>query len=307
MNTPTAPWAQAALPLTRGAFGWLHRNRQLAALPSDITGDLKGHSKTYKVIGELSLTCHIMTLAGAVLPSEQARAQQLLDFCWEQLGHGDLLYERQLRHTLVTDPVELYAHLAPLGYRHSKLEKLAAHCHRLQGVHAVEQYPNRRLAVANALRVLQLPTPHDWNTLTRRTWLGHTPEPWTLDWDAAYCLTHTVYHLTDWGSRPQHIPPHLADYLHRWLPVWLDAWTETRHWDLVAELLLVDACLPEPRCPLAAWQALADSRHTTGYLPCEGNPEPQDEAEAFGRYQHTTCVTASAGALALRRAHDARH
>ncbi|TDD94662.1 hypothetical protein E1298_06565 [Actinomadura rubrisoli] len=297
------------MPLVRGALAWLHRNRRYGTLPPGITADVKGHGETYKAIGEVGLVCRMVLLAGAALPAEQARARRLLDFCWAQLGYGDLLFERQLRHTLVTDPVEIYAHLAAAGYRHQKLEELAAHCHRLRGVQAVEQYPNRRLAVANALRRLRLPSSQDWNALTDRTWLGHTPEPWTLDWDAAYCLTHTVYHLADWGCRPDGIPPHLVDYLHRWLPVWLDVWTETRHWDLVGELVAVDACLPEPHYPLAAWRALAAAQHATGYVPCEGTPEPQDEpqdeAKVFRRHRHTTCVTAMAGALALRRASDA--
>ncbi|MFV2175769.1 DUF6895 family protein [Actinomadura sp. LOL_011] len=169
--------------------------------------------------------------------------------------------------------------------------------------------PNRRLAVANALRVLGLPSAHDWDALTARTWLGCTPDPWTLDWFTAYCVTHTVYHLTDWGSRPQGLPPHLVDYLHRWLPVWLEVWTEIRDWDLVSEFLLVDACLPEPRHPLAAWRALADAQHTTGYVPRTGEPgprdQPQDQAGIFHHHQHTTCVAAMAGALSLHRADPA--
>ncbi|MFC4009920.1 DUF6895 family protein [Nonomuraea purpurea] len=42
----------------------------------------------------------------------------------------------------------------------------------------------------------------DMEKVTERTWLGRSPEPWLLDRFHAYALTHTVFHLTNWGLEP---------------------------------------------------------------------------------------------------------
>ena len=54
------------------------------------------------------------------------------------------------------------------------------------------------------------------------------PEPWTLDLQAAYGVTHDVFHLTDWGRARQRLSEELAEYLRLWLPAWLDTWLEER-------------------------------------------------------------------------------
>jgi hypothetical protein len=307
MTAANQQWQQAALSLTRAAFGWLHANHRRGAFPQGTTGDFDDPNSLYKSLGETALGAYLVTRAGDVLPGEQPAARELLDFCWAQLSAGDLLYERQVLHQLMTDPLETYAHLAAAGYRHQPLEELFAHLTRLRGWQAIEQVPNRCLAVANACRVAGLPAPDGWEALAERTWLGRMPEPWMIDWDTAYCLTHTVFHLTDWSLAPQGVPPQLTGYLQRWLPTWLDVWAETQEWDLLAELLLVDACLPEPQYPLAAWQALAAAQRSDGHVPAKGDPALETDDEIFRRHQHPTTVAVYAGAAALRRKGLARH
>lgn len=67
---------------------------------------------------------------------------------------------------------------------------------------ALEMMPNRRLGVLNAERKLGLPPSSDFDQAVARTWLGQLPEPWTVQLHIAYDLTHTVFHLTNWGEAP---------------------------------------------------------------------------------------------------------
>ncbi|MFC4857334.1 DUF6895 family protein [Actinophytocola glycyrrhizae] len=71
----------------------------------------------------------------------------------------------------------------------------------------------------------------------------------------------------DWGRHPDHLPAELADYLSLWLPVWIDEWATHRHWDLLGELLVVDACLPEPALDDAVWRYFAAAQTQEGAMP----------------------------------------
>jgi hypothetical protein len=48
------------------------------------------------------------------------------------------------------------------------------------------------------------------------------------------------------AKNPKDCPPGLCDYLATWLPAWLDDALDLARWDLLGELLVVDACLPHP-------------------------------------------------------------
>ena len=110
------------------------------------------------------------------------------------------------------------------------------------------------------------------------TWLARTPEPWTVEGHIAYDVTHTVFHLTDWGENPDGLPPDIADYLATWLPAWIDDWLDLERWDLLGELLVIDACLPRPTLDERAWQAFAAAQQPDGAMPAirtmpEGTPD----------------------------------
>jgi hypothetical protein len=146
----------------------------------------------------------------------------------------------------------------------------------------------------------------DWAALAAATWLGALPEPWAIDWMTGYNVTHTVFHLTDWGARPHGLPAPMRRYLRDWLPVWADIWLELGQWDLVAELLIVDACLDEPACDPDNWQALAAAQHEDGLLPRDAEPVEDDPERAFKDNEHTAVVSIVAAALTLSRALGAR-
>ncbi|MGP3985864.1 DUF6895 family protein [Streptomyces sp. 3N207] len=281
------------------ALDWLRRTEVYGGLPADTTAELADPDSMYKPLGETAMVCSLVLREGVTGRRETRTARELLDFAWQQLREGDRLYERQLRHPVTTDPLELYTHFVRAGYRHPRLDGLLAHLDGLRSWHAVEMMPNRRLAVANAARVAGIVGEQDWQALAAETWLGRTPEPWAIDWATAYNLTHTVFHLTDWGARPNAMPSELQSYLTTWLPVWIDIWKEVAQWDLVGELLIVGACLEKPLCDRTVWEELAAAQHDDGLLPRDAEPVPDDPAEAFRIHQHTTLVAAAAGTLTL--------
>ncbi|CAL9486398.1 hypothetical protein SUDANB106_03174 [Streptomyces sp. enrichment culture] len=308
MSTPRTT-AAAPVPVGRSAhrvatraLGWLRRHCELGTLPPGTTSDMADPDSIYKPLGETALAASLVLREGLASAQEERTARELLDFAWWELRGGDMLYERQLRYMMMVDPLELYAHFVRAGYRHRRLEALLDHLGGLVTMDAVEQVPNRRLAVANAARLTGLARETDWKRLTDATWLGNTPEPWVIDWMTAYCVTHTVFHITDWGARPDDLPPHLEEYLQLWLPVWLDVWREVQEWDLVTELLIVGSCLREPYADPVLWEELASVQHEDGLMPRDGKEVEGDAAQRFRDHHHPTVVAAVAGTLALSRA-----
>ncbi|MCX4744018.1 hypothetical protein OG455_00565 [Kitasatospora sp. NBC_01287] len=287
------------------SLAWLHGQHQLGrgALPPDAGIEPADPDGAYKPLGEYALAASLVLRERVAGAAETRLARELLERGWQQLRCGDLLFDRQLRYQLLTDPLETYAHFVRGGYRHRALDQLLAELGELRSSHAVEMYPNRRLAVANARRVAGLDHRPDWGALADATWLGARPEPWAIDWKTAYDMTHTVFHLTDWGARPEGLPEPIASYLHDWLPVWLDVWSEAGLWDLVGELLIVDACLARPVGDARAWERLAQAQRPDGLLPRDSDPVDDSDPDAtFKNHEHTAVVAVVAGTLTLARA-----
>ncbi|MFJ2114721.1 MULTISPECIES: DUF6895 family protein [unclassified Streptomyces] len=300
---------QNAHRITSQALAWLHTNREYGMLPPDSTAELSDPDNAYKPLGETALAASLVLREGVAGATELRLARELLDFCWKQLRGGDLLHERLLRYPLMSDPLETYVHFARCGIRHEALDRLLAHTTSLRSARSSEAMPNRRLAVANAIRVGGFEHdsyPVDWTGLTRATWLGAVPEPWLIDWMGGYNMTHTVFHLTDWGRLPSGLPEDIAGYLDHWLPVWLDVWTEIGEWDLMGELLIVGDCLPVPPAAPSAWEQLDRIQHKDGLVPRSSDPVEGDAAHRFHTHHHPTVVAAVAGTLAVSRALGAR-
>ncbi|QXE33368.1 MULTISPECIES: DUF6895 family protein [Streptomyces] len=298
------PVTQTAHRITSRALTWLHSNREHSTLPPGTTAELAEPDSVYKPLGETALAASLVLREAVAGSTELRLARELLDFSWEQLGAGAMLHERLLRYPMMSDPLETYTHFARSGYRHEGLDRLLAHTTSLRSARAVEVMPNRRLAIANAARVGgfdQGDRAADWAALTRATWLGALPEPWLIDWMTAYHMTHTVFHLTDWGRVPADLPVELAAYLTDWLPAWIDIWAEIAEWDLVAELMIVGSSLPDPLCDPADWERLARLQHEDGLMPRDGHPVAGDAGERFAAHHHTTVVAAVAGTLAVSR------
>lgn len=301
MTDGMVSWAVTARQIAMRALGWLDAARDRFALPAEVCSDRLHPNEDIKPLGELLLMAWLALREGSMGSREAQIASALVDFAWAQLRDGEVLYELQRDQPIETYPLETYAWLATSGYRHPRLDQLAAHLNRLRAGRVLEVVPNRALAVFNAERQLGLPPRVDPAVLTARTWLGGTPEPWAIDFFTFYCMTHTVFHLTDWGARPDDLPMHLQRYLHAWLPAWVEVYLEAGEWDLVSELLIVDSCLTEPANYPQAWEALAHAQQPDGLLPTKPGRVPSDAAKAFRDHYHSTVVAAIAGILAVSR------
>lgn len=287
------------------ALRWLHaaHNAGRGHFSADGSADLSDDpDESYKPLSESALAASLVLREAVAGSRDTEIAHRMLEFCWHQLGSGNVLYERQLRHLMLTDPMEVYQSFAIAGHRHPQLDDLLASCAALRAPHVGEVLPNRRLAIANARRALGIGPEPDWPALASATWLGATPEPWALDWNTAYDVTHTVFHLTDWGAIPLGLPEPMRSYLRQWLPVWVDIWTELGQWDLVGELLLVDACIGDPQCPAQAWEQMLAVQRPDGLTPRDNDPIEEDADLAFKNHEHTAVVAIMAGTITLARA-----
>ncbi len=287
------------------ALGWLGRARSGFALPEAVTA-AQIPVQALKSVAELGLAMSLIEREAVAGTEDAQAARQLAEFAWGQLEGGALLYRRQLNDPASSFPMEVYASFVRAGYRHRPLAALCAHLVGLRGARVRELAPHDQLAVVAAARQLGLPAPVDPLVLVERTWLGGKPEPWMLDAAAAYALTHTVFHLTDFGVDPCGLPEELQEYLHLWLPVWVEVVTETKAWDLLAELLIVDACLTAPENYPPAWERLVQAQYPDGMLPHCTTQAPRDPEKDFRIHYHPTLVAVIAGTLAVSRSVGAR-
>ena len=284
------------------ALQWLWARRDGFRLEPDVDPEV-GFLERFKPIGELALICRVLFREG-VAGSEQAElARRLVDHTWrDTLDGGRMLVRGQRIEPLSPIPFEVYLPYKELGYSEPEVERAAALHHRLDSYAALELHPTRRLGLAAFQRRYGLTSRPPETDLVGATWLGRTPEPWTVGGHTAYDITHAVFHLTDWGERPEGLPPHIADYLATWLPVWIDDWLDLERWDLLGELLVVDACLPRPTLDERAWQAFAAAQQPDGAMPAvRGLPEGAPD-EVFDVVYHPTLVAAFASVLATSRA-----
>ncbi|MCZ7414903.1 MULTISPECIES: DUF6895 family protein [unclassified Streptomyces] len=283
------------------ALEWLaaHRDHFRFRFTEDDALDLA----RLKPVGELAVIGSALFREGVAGSRQSALARELLDFAWRDvLDGGAALARIQRDEPLSPMPLEVYTPFKELGLRNPEVERRAAATRSLASWAALEVQPTRRLGLSVTEERAGHPPSLDVAEATRRTWLGQTPEPWTLSFHLAYDVTHAVFHLTRWGARPEALPPGLAAYLDLWLPAWLEDWAERGHWDLLGELLVVDACLPRPTLDEAAWRSYAAAQDRGGAMPVEGGmPDAPDDAALFDQLHHPTLVAAFASVMATSR------
>lgn len=253
------------------ALTWLDEHRDHFRLTPGDRAENRALIERLKPIGELALNMRVLSREGVAGTRQQRRAAQLLDFAWRDLlDGGNILAGLQYDEPHSPVPLEVYAAFHELGHRHPGLETAIGTARRTRTWAAMEMVPNRRLSVLNAERRLGLSPSTDFDTAVERTWLGRLPEPWTVHLHIAYDITHTVFHLTNWGETPDGMPPRIAEYLTLYLPALLDDWADLRHWDLLGELLVVDACLPRPTLDGRVWELYAAAQDASGAMPAYG-------------------------------------
>lgn len=283
------------------ALEWLWAHRDGFRLEHDVDPEV-GFLERFKPIGELALVCTVLFREGVAGSRQAELARRLLDHVWRDTLDGGTLLERGQRiEPFSPIPFEVYLPFRELGYSSPGIERATALNHRVESWTAFETTPTRRLGLSAFQRRFGLtPRPSEAEAY-RRTWLARRPEPWTVEGHTAYDITHAVFHLTDWGEHPDNLPADAAAYLALWLPAWLDDWVDLRRWDLLGELLVVDACLPRPTFDARAWEAFAAAQQPDGAMPAVRSMPTGDRDEVFDIVYHPTLVAAFASTLALSR------
>lgn len=288
------------------ALEWLAANRAYFRARTDDGTPAREVGERLKPIGELAVIGKVLLREGVAGAQQAALIRQLLEHTWQDLLEaGDLLAWTIEQDPLTPIPLELYVPFQELGYHNAAVERAVRAQRQLASWSALEMVPNRRLGLARVEIRAGMPPSIEVADAARRTWLGRTPEPWTVGYHIAYDITHTVFHLTDWGEHPEALPPDIADYLALWLPVWIDDWAELENWDLLGELLVIDACLPRPTLDAAAWRRYADAQQPDGAMPLQRTLPPGDPSDTFDLAYHPTLVAAFASVMATSRAMSA--
>ncbi|QGV82075.1 DUF6895 family protein [Streptomyces ficellus] len=284
------------------AIEWLYAHRDGFRLQPDADPET-GILERFKPVGELALICKVLFREGVAGSRQADLARRLLDHAWRDvLDGGRMLVRGQRTEPISPIPFETYVPFRELGYSQPELERAVRLSHRLTGWAGLEVLPVRRLGLSAFERRFGLPPNLPEDEAFRRTWLAREPEPWTVETRVGYDITHTVFHLTDWGEKPDGLPASVARYLSQWLPVWLDDWLDLERWDLLGELLVVDACLPAPTLDGAAWEGFAAAQRPDGAMPALRTMPEGDPQDVFDVVYHSTLVAAFASVLATSRA-----
>lgn len=284
------------------ALEWLWAHRDGFRLEPDVDPEI-GFLERFKPVGELALICRVLFREGVAGSRQADLARRLLDHTWRHtLDGGRMLARGQRIEPMSPIPFEVYLPYKELGYSEPEVERATVLYHRLESWAALELDPTRRLGLAAFQRRFGLTPRPPEAALVAPTWLARRPEPWTVSGHIAYDVTHTVFHLTDWGAHPEALPPEIADYLATWLPVWIDDWLDLKRWDLLGELLVVDACLPRPTLDERGWEGFAAAQQPDGAMPAVRSMPEGEPDELFDIVYHPTLVAAFASFLATSRA-----
>ncbi|MDJ0466966.1 hypothetical protein [Streptomyces sp. H27-C3] len=283
------------------AIEWLHAHRDGFRLELDVDPEV-GFLDRFKPVGELALICAVLFREGVSGSRQTALARQLIDHAWrEVLDGGNMLMRGHRIEPTSPIPFEVYLPFRELGYTHPDVERAAALHHRLTSAAALETTAVRRLGLSAFEGRFGLEPRTSIQDATARTWLAHSPEPWTVGARIGYDITHTVFHLTNWGENARGLPPPIADYLALWLPAWLDDWLNLGRWDLLGELLVVDACMPQPTLDARIWEGFAAAQQADGAMPAMLEMPQGDPQDVFDLIYHPTLVAAFASVLATSR------
>jgi hypothetical protein len=153
--------------------------------------------------------------------------------------------------------------------------------------------------------------------LYRETTLGQRCSPVYLDLESAYSITHTLFYLTDFGSRRLALPPRHMRFIRSLLDALLVHYSRVSNWDVLGELLMVVPVVGGCNTTVYDWasEAFASARRADGSVPAnrEAATTLLDASEStrddlsFRHCYHTTLVALLYYLATLRsaRAEDA--
>lgn len=291
MNSVSPDKAAAA----ERAIGWVESRRSEFALPAGETGE--GTLRALKPIGELVLIAEKLVRGDS---PHSARGRAWLAWAWEALDGGDLLLDILAARPDLIILSTVYASFDQCGFVNRRLRETIESVHEMDAIRAIEFPYWRRLDVRHAMAGLHRTRLGE--DAMDGSWLSFRPEPWLLNDDAAYAVTHEIFYATDYGGHPAGVAGELGDYLRLWLPVWLRIYQRRRNFDLFAELLMCAGYLGFADIHEAGLPALLAEQMPDGAFPGPAGSAANLITSAtpgarahFLRNYHTTLV----GILAL--------
>lgn len=283
--------------LANKLLAWISCNRdQFSHLRGNTPED---QLKLLKPIGELVLCCDIM-IRTRVFEDD---AKYLIIWAWNELEQGEFLLKALISRPSLVMISSLYSTFYRNGFVNNRLHSLVNYYGASCFAKSM-QYPYwRRLDLELALFTVGVVD--SFNPKEELTWSFHQPEPWMIDNDSAYALTHEVFYLTDFGFNDANLSKNTIAYILEWIPTWLKIFLMDSNLDIYSELLMVSACIGELGCYKEGITVLSKEINSSGCVrgPEGGGKNLVGENESLERIfflknYHTTLVAMMA--LCLR-------
>nr|WP_161515203.1 hypothetical protein [Priestia megaterium] len=132
-----------------------------------------------------------------------------------------------------------YLMLRATGYQNPYYEETLEFLKRNGYLYACEEYPYRILERNLLLwRSKYLTQEPEWYSVYQSSILAEEVNPIYLDDMHVYCITHTLFYLTDFGNRPLRLPNKEIRRIVHLLESLLLHYVRIGNWDLVGELLI---------------------------------------------------------------------
>jgi hypothetical protein len=170
---------------------------------------------------------------------------------------------------------------------------------------SIEREPFRLLEVSYCLDLAGIT--HDLPSrqeLAHRTFLAaRQPCLVSINHEDIYALTHAIFYLTDFGLDRTCFTPERAAELLELTQNLLGMCLHAEHWDLVAELILIERCLSsiDSWWVETAWVALSQVQLTSGVIYQQiDTPTELTVDRFFAKYYHRTLVTIIAAWLGAK-------
>jgi hypothetical protein len=249
------------------ALGWLEREFPRLEVFGDLVGGHPDEARQTAVC-EAALAILVLHREGRIPTAD--RTSRLTDYVLD-------VYQRPAFHTYVLDghPLAFTGHLIAWLAANALSDRVPISRDQMQGLIDSDRVG---LARRPPFRVIELRYFVDWGSfrhafpdygsLFEQTWLaGVDPGPSGVTVDDVYAATHTIFYVTDFGRElPTFLGTTRREEIRALLGRCLDPLVESRHWDLVAELLLSLQCLQAGGTSdwERAWQALHDAQDPSG-------------------------------------------
>jgi hypothetical protein len=166
-----------------------------------------------------------------------------LAWAWDEIENGGLITRLLLARSDAFSLASLYGPFRRFGFRNERLESVLHEISMLRGTQVAEMQAWTRLGFLHVIAQVDQVSydPH----AAGATWLLGLPEPWCINDDIVYSVTHEVFYASDFGCSLFSLPENVIRYLNLWIPAWARGYIESKNWDITAELCIVADSLPD--------------------------------------------------------------